>query len=234
MASFEFKIALINTITYAIGIGSGIYAHQYINSFIKAEIILITNPWLWLALSCILVFTLSLLILKIKEIHFNVDRSIILCSIYFICMWMWLSAFKPFPNTWILGYPFVFALITSASVYIHNYDIDAVFKFITNTSISENIKLARIKMEYETWNNLLKMLLSGYILLAITYAVFYPDLMMLVVDRPSDNKLLVDIFWFSLIANAIVFLYTLCKEILVIMNKIKDKIVTIPKDPPLN
>ena len=225
---FEAIIGLSNMIGFYICIGMPIVASLRLIS--ADDRIICGNYLFWFSLSGILIFFSTLLILLIFKRYFHKYRWIANFFLFFAGVWSWLHNFDPYPNIWIIEVPFAFAPITSAAVFLHDYNIENRFKFINSESISENVKLARINMECGTWSGLLISLLSGYTILAITYASLYPEITTLMAKNPHDSKLFFDLMWTTLIGSALIFLLTLCREIVSKILYTQDQIIKIPKD----
>ena len=55
-----------------------------------------------------------------------------------------MPSIEPFPDPWVLSVPLLFASIISSAVYLHDNEID--FEYLKLESVSERVKLERIKM----------------------------------------------------------------------------------------
>lgn len=77
----------------------------------------------------------------------------------------------PIPNYWILTVPICFAILTTAAIAIHDYEIDLDYMY--SKIINKSIKLMKIKLEYDIWFKSFLSILTGYSVIAVTY---YPNL----------------------------------------------------------
>jgi len=127
------------------------------------------------------------------------------------------------PQTFL--FPFYFSAMTATSVYLHNFKIN--FDFLKYGSISESIKIEKIKLEYETWFRLLLTLLAGFSAIAITHYISIPRFNELVTSNVYEQNLLMVSLSMQEVFFAFVFLITICFDILKIIFKIKDNIINI-------
>jgi hypothetical protein len=230
MSRFKLKISIANTLGFLISVGAPLYVGSRIpNSIYGVR----ENPWCWLILlSSLIIFYFSLLAIDekaLKKVHLNFELKFILNFIILVGgTWFWLPSFKPFPDPWMLSVPLMFAFITSIAVYLHEYKID--FDFINQRSIEGKLKLERIKMEHETWFRLFITVLSGYAVTALSVASIFPEIAKSMTSDIGEHKLILDVFIFSLIINALIFILVLCPEFLIKIQNIKLQITRIPRD----
>jgi hypothetical protein len=227
---FDVIISLANTASFSICIGVAIVG-ALVMTKPDSEIIH-ENYLIDFYLSNILIFISTLVFLNktfLKIIKFEKKRYIPSVFILLIGIWIWLLNFKPFPNYWVMYVPTAFIPIISTSIYLHDYNIKNRFQFITKP-ISENVKLARVNIEYATWSKFLVAIVTGYAAFAISYAAFYPRLIDLITDNNVDKKLLFDLMWATLIVNAMIFLLILCREFISKLLYIQDQIEKIEKN----
>jgi hypothetical protein len=123
--------------------------------------------------------------------------------------------------------PIIFASIIVTSIYIHNYEIN--FKFTDDNSITERVKIELVKMHYETWFRLLLTILAGYAAIAISFTSFIPTLAALMDSDKNEQFLIFNFTFFAAILVSIVFLVTICSEIIAKIFFITNQLKNIKK-----
>ena len=222
---FAAKIAVCNAIGYIVSVGGPTIIDQLIkhNSVYGPRI----YPLGSLVFLGFIPVALVSYIFNINNRTAEVRSSLTFLSLV-ILTWLTLPYFKPeFPHLWVLLVPVVFGLSTSVSVYIHNYEIDSEIIFIGD--ISEQVKIEKIKLEYETWFRLFLTVLTGYTVIAITYLTKVPEIVKMFTPNDEEQFILQGGFSVSICIAAMVFMVTVCLEMIKKITSIKNKMTCIPK-----
>lgn len=226
---FPIKIAICNSIGYLVSVGVPIFCDPLIeHNYTFGPRVYPIGYSVFLGAIPIFLISLFFDICNIKK----ETKSILICLSLVIPTWLTLSYFKPeFPHLWVLLVPIIFSLYISISVYIHDYEI-RYDDFISLESISEKVKIEKIKLDYETWFRLFLAILTGYAVMAITYLTKLTDWVKMFTPIEKEQFMIQYFYSLAIFISAIIFIITVCIEMIKKITETKDKLACIPKDIP--
>jgi hypothetical protein len=223
---FALRIGLCN----AIGFGAVVAAAIYVDSNIHHSIYGIREyPFGYgtVFLSpIILIITYAVNIAKIgyhKKFIYT-----FLCFMLPITILLFTTFFKPiFPHPSVLAVSLLYSTIIALTVLIKNYEISD--RFLYSESISEGVKLEKVKLEYDFWFKSFITILTGYSLWALyfiyNFSLTYPT----VTNIKNEIILLGNVFNMAFTLS-LFFFSLLCLEFVKKLFAIREMLLKVPKD----
>lgn len=221
---FAANIAICNAIGYLVSVGGPTIMDPLIeHSYAFGPR---TYPLGWLIF--LGAIPMSAISYKVNISNFKIVKKSVLTCLSVLLTWLTLLCFGPeYPHIWVLMVPVVFGLTTSTAVYIHNYKLN--FEFLLFEHISECVKVEKLKLDYETWFRLFLAVLTGYAAIAITYLTKVPELVKILTPNEKEQFIMQAGFFLAISIASIVFLMTICLEMIRKTTNIKNKMICIVK-----
>jgi hypothetical protein len=222
--AYAVMVALSIWIGYSFSVGIPTYVDHRIglseSQFPLEYWILVPGPFLALFIYKII----------ISEKYDYLKKSIItLISINFVS-WFALLNFG-FPHTHVLTYSMSIGLVLAISVYIHYFELEPYLNYVYDKSISEIVKVEKIKLDYDLWKNIFLTSLSTYAVVSIGSLAFFAQLTKIVSDDIENQHLLMNALGMDVSLVSLIFLILVCSEFIKKLSAIKEKLSEIKKEP---
>lgn len=131
-----------------------------------------------------------------------------------------------FPHPSVLGVSLVYSTIIALTVLINEYKISD--DFLDFKTISERVKLEKVKIEYDFWFKLFMTSLSGFSLWALYYSYYFSQRYLSFTNIKIEQILLESVFNMAFVLSLILF-SLLCLEIVKKIFIIKNMLLRVTK-----
>lgn len=172
MDRFALRIAIFNAVAYILLVSIVTYGDSHINHIVYG----VRNYPLqyYVAIPSIIIFistykfnAKSKVSFDLLKIDCKLDKNkkpfiTFFALIIPIFLMLWINFRPEFPHMCIFQFSLGYALVIALTVHAHNYNIN--FDFIT-ADLGDNIKIERLKLEYETWFRLIAAVVTAYCLI---------------------------------------------------------------------
>jgi hypothetical protein len=221
---FAIRIVICNAIGYCISVGIPTFLDPQIHHPIYGLREYPLGGWILLGA---LIVCISTYIIILYELDLRL-KSVLVGLSLIIITWMTLPNFRPeWPHLGVLLTPISFAVLTSISVFIHFYEID--FEFINDPLVIKEAKIEGLKLEYETWFRLFLGILAGFFLIGGSFYSLLPKYVEIFTSLKSEQFIYQGFTAVSFVSILIIFLSTLCFELLQKILIIKNKLQNLSK-----
>jgi hypothetical protein len=218
--SYAMMVALSIWVGYSLSVGIPTYVDPRIgvsqSQFPLGYWILVPGPFL------------ALFVYKIidSEKYDCFKKSIVTLISINLVSWLTLPNFG-IPHTHVLIASMSFGLVSAISVYIHFFEPN--FYYLYDESISETVKIAKIKLDYDIWKNIFLTSLTIYATISIGSLAFFAQLVKIVADNNKNQSLLANALGMDVSLVSVIFLILVCSEFIKKLSCIKEKLTEIKK-----
>lgn len=220
MRKFAWKVAVWNTIGYAVSVGIPTIVDPRTQHHVSYGARTYSLGY-WVFLLSGLVFGLTYLVSINNRSAIWKGRAALLVLV--IPTWATLWNFLPeFPHANVLFTPIWFGVIVGLTVYVRNHRLK--LDFVHDPEIDRLVRVERVRMEYDTWFRILVGVTATYGLGLIYIYLFLKEIVVVQTTCPMEQMTLVVVFAAAVLLNALLFCSGFASEMLAKIGAIKESL----------